>query len=74
MNIIVVFEDMPSDKTGGEYATNDLTIFIDKRLPIEDQREGTIHAVLENYLNGYIHESIDELTSLIRDALDSLEG
>ena len=64
---------VPIDLTGGEYATCHLEIFVNNKLPIRMQRINTIHAVIENFLIFMTHDKIDELTSLVEDALDKLE-
>ena len=73
MDIKVNKEDSKfSHLTGGEYATCDVVIYVDETLPLEEQRELVIHAVLENYFRSIPHDKIDELTSFITEALSML--
>lgn len=60
--------------TGGEYATCDVKIYVDKELPLREQQTLVIHAVIENFCRNWAHETILELGDLIQDALDKLEA
>ena len=62
-----------SHRLGGECATFNLLISIDKKLPKREQRALVIHAVLENYNRSMPHDKVDELEELIIEALDQLE-
>ena len=77
MNIGIV-KDMflPEDSIalGGEYATCDLIVHVDSSLPPRSQRLVVIHSILENYLQSWHHDKIDELTALIESGLDELES
>lgn len=60
--------------TGGEYAISEITIHINKILPIRDQRMLAIHAVIENYNRSMSHDKVMELCGFIEDALDEIEA
>ena len=75
MNIQVYLEkNHRSYLTGGECAESQLKIFVDDKLPYHEKRNLVIHAVLENYLLSLCHDKIDELETLISDALDDLDA
>jgi hypothetical protein len=61
-----------SYKTGGEYATIDIVIHIDKNLSYEEQQEVLIHSVIENFCRDWSHDKVEELTSEIWDSLIQL--
>ena len=69
---IIKDQNMPSDLTGGEYATVDITIHVDPRLPVRTQRMLVIHSIIENYCMSWSHNKVEELCSFIEDGLDDL--
>ena len=73
MKVTVTKEEMPAHLTGGEYATCDVNIFVDPRLPIEEQRLLIIHAVIENYCRSWCHEKVEQLCEFIDEGLVELE-
>ncbi len=78
MNITVIQErgsrKIRSHETGGEYATNDVTIYVDKNLPHRTKQSLVIHSVIENYCLPWEHKKVEELADLIMEALDKLRG
>ena len=60
--------------TGGGYSRDTLAVYIDATLPIVLQRTVVIHEILEGYCKSWGHDKIDELTTLIEDALLQLDG
>ena len=76
MDISVFYEEDrgASVFTGGEYTLCKVEIFIDKELPLREQRALVIHAVIENYCRNWVHDTVIELNDLIQDALDKLEA
>ena len=73
MNIILERFRGQAKKTGGGYASQDITIHIDAGLPLNEQRERLIHEILEILLPFLHHDTIDEFTTQIYDALEQLE-
>ncbi len=75
MNIKVIREKgHPSYLTGGECAEQTVKIYVDKKLPLELQRELVIHAIVENWLPSIPHDKVDELTELLKEGLEQLEA
>ncbi len=73
MEVKIIIEEAPqSHLTGGGYAICNLDVFIDKSLDYNSQVEILIHEILENYNKGMSHDKVDELTSIICDALFEL--
>ena len=66
MNIKLVVEPMVChDIHGGEYAVDNLIIYIDSNLSYEGKVERIIHACIDNYCRNWSHDNVDELTSII---------
>lgn len=61
-------------RTGGEYATNLVEIFVDEALTLDEQKRLVIHSVIENYCRNWHHENVNELEQLIVYGLEQLEG
>ncbi len=75
MNIKIIREALPSEVTagtGGEYAISQVDIYVDKNLPLRNQRIVIIHAIIENYCRSWGHGKVEELTGIIIEALDEL--
>jgi len=71
---VIQSKDMPSHLTGGEYAINDVTIYVDKKLPKIIKQNLVVHAVVECYCSSWSHPKVEELTDLIVDALEKLQA
>jgi len=73
MNVKVIKDkQVPTDLTGGEYATCNVTIYVNPKLPKRTQRLLVIHSVIENYCQEWNHNKIEELCEYIEDALDQI--
>lgn len=74
MNIKVSKENIGKyiDVHGGECASINLDIIVDRRLTKRAQRNLIIHAVIEGYCQSWSHDKIEALTENIEDALDQL--
>jgi hypothetical protein len=75
MNVRVIKEDahLWSHLTGGEYAEHNLEIHVDEALPYFMQRDLIIHSILENYFPSLEHRKIEQLETIISDALGQLD-
>ena len=72
MNIKVIREEQPIHLTGGEYALSEVTISVSPKLEPREQTEVVIHSVIEVYNCSWTHDKVEELTSLVMEALDQL--
>jgi hypothetical protein len=59
--------------TGGGYATQEITIYIDDSLPYTTQREIVIHEIIESLLFIAEHEKLDIISTTINDAIEKLD-
>jgi len=70
--------DEHGNSCGGGYADNKGNIFVDSRLPKEEQLEILLHEVIDCYLfqrksNRIRHKDIDPLCVLLKDVLEQWE-
>jgi len=72
MKIKVNCDDHPIRLTGGEYATCEVEIFVNKNLSEWEQTELVIHAVLENLMPLLPHDMLDRLVDATMDGLGQL--
>lgn len=73
MNINLKFEEIPDDLMDREYATHEVTIYIDERLAYRTKRTMVVHAIIENYCRNWPHNKVEELTECIQSGLDDLD-
>ena len=76
MDVKIVLEPMEPNltaMTGGGYGVVYADVYVDANLSKREQRDTVIHEVVEAFLNGCPHETIDQMTDAISDALDQLE-
>ena len=75
MNITVkVTEDIEPALWSCGYAQQEVTVTIDKTMPLRYQEESVIHEILECYCKFLDHDKIIELTSYIQEGLKQLRG
>ena len=75
MNIRIIKDtEMPTDLTGGEYTSAEVSIYIDSDLDIRIQKQLVTHAIIETYCPSWDHSKVDELGELIQEGIDILEA
>lgn len=63
-----------SHLTGGGYAATNCQIYVDRALPLSEQREIVLHEILEAYLPCLPHNKVEELTALLVDGMGKVSA